>query len=130
MFNGFDECLLYYHTNELKLKNPSLTVYNINQLIEEKLELKTLLYKNFAPFAQIAPVPGTQNYYSRLYTQLYYSDLSYEDIMLNGQKKLLDENNLNEFDTSVEFEKFIKDVDKEISKNMNKPNFDEIWDKI
>ena len=132
MFNGFDECLLYFYTEEIPLKNPSLTYYNIYSLIKEKLELSTLVYENIEPYAQIVPLPGTQNSHSRLYTQLYYPDFNYEQIMLNSQKKFLDEEFLNPVETSKELEKFITDIDTEIytSKNKNRFNFDMIWENI
>lgn len=129
MFNGFDECLLYFYTDEITLKNPSLTYYNIYALIKEKLKLSTLVYENIEPFAQIVPLPGTQNNYSRLYTQLYYPGLSYQEIMLNSQEKFLDEDHLSEIETSEELENFIKDIDYEIfiNKTQNKFDFEEIW---
>ena len=132
MFNGFDECLLYYYTNELSLKNSSLTLYNINKVLKEKLELKTILFENIEPYAQITPLPGTQNNNTRLYTQLYFPDFTYEQIMLKGQEKLLDEDYLYDFETSEKLEEFIKDMDDEITntERSNTYNFDEIWDKI
>ena len=132
MFNGFDECLLYYYTNELSLKNPSLTIYNINKVLKEKLELKTILFENIEPYAQITPLPGTQNNNTRLYTQLYFPDFTYEQIMLKGQEKLLDEDYLYDFETSEKLEEFIKDMDDEITntERSNTYNFDEMWDKI
>ena len=131
MFNGYDECLLYYRTSEFPLKNPSLTCYQLNKLLKEKLELKTLLYENIEPYAQIVPLPGTQNNNSRLYTQLYFPEYTYEEIMLKSQEKFLDESHLKEFETSPKLEQFLKDLDKEISNSKNnKYNFDEIWNKI
>ena len=59
--------------------------------LKEKLELKTLLYENIEPYAQIVPLPGTQNTNSRLYTQLYFPEYSYGEIMLKSQEKFLDE---------------------------------------
>ena len=131
MFNGYDECLIYYRTNELKLSYPSLTCHNLYKLLKEKLELKTLLYENIEPYAQIVPLPGTQNSNSRLYTQLYFPEYSYEEIMLKGQEKFLDEEHLQEFDTSNDFEQFMKDIDNEIKNSENsRYNFDDIWDKL
>lgn len=128
MFNGYDECLLYYRTSEFQLNHPSLTCYNLYKLLKEKLELKTLLYEKIEPYAQIVPLPGTQNNHSRLYTQLYFPEYSYEEIMLKSQEKFLDEEHLKEFETSPKLEQFLKDIDKEISENNY--NFDEIWDGI
>jgi hypothetical protein len=131
MFNGYDECLLYYRTNDLKLSNASITCYNLYKLLKEKLELKTLLYENIEPYAQIVPLPGTQNSHSRLYTQLYFPEYSYEEIMLKSQKKFLDEEHLQKFETSKEFEEFLKDIDYKIkTTETNRYNLDEIWDKI
>lgn len=131
VFNGYDECLLYYKINILKLSNPSLTFYNINKLLKEKLELETLLYENIEPFAQIVPLLGSQNYYSRLYTQVYSPENSYEEIMLKGQEKFINESEIEEFETSADFQKFIKDIDKKISESANnKYDFDKIWNKI
>lgn len=128
MFNGYDECLLYYRTSEFQLNHPSLTCYNLYKLLKEKLELKTLLYEKIEPYAQIVPLPGTQNNHSRLYAQLYFPEYSYEEIMLKSQEKILDEEHLKEFETSPKLEQFLKDIDKEISENNY--NFDEIWDGI
>ena len=131
MFNGYDECLLYYRTHDLNLTNPSFTCYNLYKLLEEKLELKTLLYENIEPYAQIIPLPGTQNSHSRLYTQLYFPEYSYEEIMLKSQEKFLDKEHLQDFETSKEFEEFMKDIDHKIkTTETNRYNFDDIWDKI
>ena len=124
MFNGYNECLLYYRTHDLKLDNASFTCYSLYKLLKEKLELKTLLY-------EIIPLPGTQNSHSRLYAQLYFPEYSYEEIMLKSQEKFLDEEHLQEFDTSTEFEEFLKDIDHKIKNtNSNRYNFDDIWNKI
>lgn len=131
IFNGYDECLIYYRTNDLKLENASFTCYTLYKLLEEKLELKTLIYENIEPYAQIMPLPGTQNSNSRLYTQLYFPDNSYGEIMLKSQKKFLDEEHLENFDTSDDFETFLKDINDEIKNSENnRYNFDEIWDNI
>lgn len=131
MFNGYNECLLYYRTNDLKLSNASFTCYSLYKLLKEKLELKTLLYENIEPYAQIVPLPGTQNSHSRLYTQLYFPEYSYEEIMLKSQEKFLDEEHIQDFDTSKEFEEFLKDIDYKIKNTeTNRYNFDDIWDKI
>lgn len=132
LFNGFDECLLIYYTDEISLKNASLTYYNISELLKEKLELQTLIYENIEPFAQMIPLPGTQNNHSRLYTQLYHSDFNYEQIMQNSQEKFFNEEHLENFETSYQIDEFIKEIDAEInSKHPNeKYNFDKIWDKI
>ena len=132
MFNGYDECLIYYRTNEIELDHPSLTYYNIYKLLEEKLELKTILYENIEPYAQIVPLPGTQNKNSRLYTQLYFPENSYEEIMSKSQEKFLDEEHIQIFDTSDELEQFMKDIDAQITAqdSDNKYNFDKIWDEL
>ena len=131
MFNGYDECLLYYRTNDLKLDNASFTCYNLYKLLKEKLELKTLTYENIEPYAQVVPLPGTQNTNSRLYTQLYFPEYSYGEIMLKSQEKFLDEEHLQTFDISDDFEAFLKDIDNEIKNSeTNRYNFDKIWDKI
>lgn len=131
IFNGYDECLIYYRTNDLKLENASFTCYTLYKLLEEKLELKTLIYENIEPYAQIMPLPGTQNGNSRLYAQLYFPDYSYGEIMLKSQEKFLDEEHLENFDTSDDFETFLKDIDNEIKNSENnRYNFDEIWDNI
>lgn len=131
MFNGYDECLLYYRTNDIKLENASFTCYSLFKLLKEKLELKTLIYENIEPYAQVVPLPGTQNTNSRLYTQLYFPEYSYGEIMLKSQEKFLDEEHLQDFDTSKDFEAFLKDIDNEIKNSENnRYNFDEIWDNI
>lgn len=132
MFNGFDECLIYYRTNEIELDHPSLTYHNIYKLLEEKLELKTILYENIEPYAQIVPLPGTQNKNSRLYTQLYFNDNSYQEIMLKSQEKFLDEEHIQIFDTSEQLEQFMKDIDAQITAQDSdgKYDFDKIWDEL
>ena len=51
--------------------------------------------------------------------------------MLKGQEKFLDEEHLQEFDTSNDFEQFMKDIDNEIKNSENsRYNFDDIWDKL
>lgn len=132
MFNGYDECLIYYRTNEITLKHPSLTYYSLYKILEEKLELKTILYENIEPYAQIIPLPGTQNKNSRLYTQLYYPDNSYQEIMLKSQEKFLDEEQIVNFDTSEELEEFMRNIDAEITAqgSNNNYNFDDIWNEI
>ncbi len=132
MFNGYDECLIYYRTNEITLKHPSLTYHNLYKILEEKLELKTILYENIEPYAQIIPLPGTQNKNSRLYTQLYYPDNSYQEIMLKSQEKFLDEEQIVNFDTSEELEEFMRNIDAEITAqgSNNNYNFDDIWNEI
>lgn len=132
MFNGFDECLLYLYTNTLtSLNNASLTYHNISKLIKEKLDLETLNYENIEPYAQIVPLPGTQNNNTRLHTQLYFPEFDYDQTMKNGQKKFLDEEHLHEPETSDKLEEFIINVDNEIHKSKNeKYDFDKIWDKI
>ncbi len=132
MFNGYDECLIYYRTDEFPLNHPSLTYYNMSQLLKEKLELKTMLYENIEPYAQIVPLPGTQNNHSRLYTQLYFPDNSYQEIMSKSQEKFLDEDHIQDFETSEKLEQFMKDIDAEISDNGSdkRYDFDEIWDAL
>ncbi|RAP44751.1 MAG: hypothetical protein BZ135_07685 [Methanosphaera sp. rholeuAM6] len=131
MFNGFDECLLYYYTDEIALNNPSLTYYNIPALLKQKLDIPTLLYENIEPFAQLVPLPGTQNSNSRLYTQLFHPDFDYEHVMSNSQEKFLDESHLSPIEKSKELEQFIKDIDDEIDNTKTiKFNFNEIWEKI
>lgn len=132
MFNGFDECLLYLYTNTLtSLNNPSLTYQNISKLIKEKMDLKTLTYENIEPYAQVVPLPGTQNNNTRLHTQLYFPEFDYDQSMTNGQKKFLDEEHLHEPETSDKLEEFIINVDNEIHKSKDeKYDFDKIWDNI
>ncbi len=131
MFNGYNECLLFYYTDEINLKNPSLTCYNLYKLIKEKLEVKTLVYENIEPYAQIVPLPGTQNNNSRLYTQLYYPDFNYQEIMLNSQEKFLNSDHLDQIETSTKLNQFIGNIDLEISNTeSDRYNFDEIWEEI
>ena len=35
MFNGYDECLIYYRTNDLQLNNASITCYSLYKLLKE-----------------------------------------------------------------------------------------------
>lgn len=132
LFNGYNECLLLYHKKELNLNNPSLTYYNLLKLIQEKLELKTLIYKNIEPYAQLMPLPGTQNSYSRLYVQIYYPDYSYEEIMKRSQEKFWNPEDFIKPELSTKLHKFIKDMDNEIKGHERdlKFNFEKIWDKI
>ncbi|RAP51697.1 MAG: hypothetical protein BZ138_04630 [Methanosphaera sp. rholeuAM270] len=131
-FNGYNECLLYLPKKDLSLNHPSLTYYNLLKLVEEKLELNTLVYENIEPYAQLMPIPGTQNKHSRLYVQLYYASNTYEEIMNNAQNKFFDFEHLKEFQPSEKFHKFLKEMDKEVSKHEkdSKYNFDKIWDSI
>lgn len=132
IFNGYNECLLYLPKERLSLTNPSLTYYNLLKLIQEKLELNTLVYENIEPYAQLIPLPGTQNKNSRLYIQLYYPEFTYEEIMKNGQNKLFDSSHLKDFETSEKLHNFLIDIDNKITKHEHntKYNFDEIWENI
>lgn len=131
MFNGFNEILLFIYTENLNLKNGSLSCYNFYKYVGKKLNLKTLVYENIEPYAQVVPLPGTQNNYSRLYTQLFYPEYSYEEIMLNSQEKYLNTEHFNDFANSEKIEKFMYKIDEILSKNKDKKiDFDSVIEKI
>ncbi len=132
IFNGYNECLLYYPKKELPLTHPSLSYYNLLKLIQEKLELTTLIYENIEPYAQLIPLVGTQNKHSRLYIQFYYPDLDYEEIIKNSQDKFYNPEHAPNVEHSDKLHDFIIDIDKEIHAHEGnaKYNFDKIWDKI
>lgn len=132
IFNGYTEILLIYPKDELNLNNPSLTYYNLLKLIENKLELNTIIYENIEPYAQLIPLPGTQNKNSRLYVQLYYPDNTYEEIMKNSQNKNLDPDFLHEIEKSDKLHDFISSIDFEIQTHERdlKYDFEEIWNSI
>ena len=52
--------------------------------------------------------------------------------MLKSQEKFLDEEHIQEFETSEQLEQFMKDIDAEISDkdSDSKYDFDKIWDEI
>lgn len=132
MFNGYNECLLYYPKKDLKLKRSSLTYYNLLKLVQEKLELNTLIFENIEPYAQLVPLPGTQNKNSRLYVQLYYPDFSYKEIMKNSENKYFNTEYLTENEYSDKLHDFIISMDKETHAHErdSKYDFEEIWDNI
>lgn len=132
LFNGYNECLLIYVKDDLNLKNPSLTYYSLLQLLQEKLELRTLTYENIEPYAQLMPLPGTQNKHSRLYVQTFYPDFDYHEIMKNSQKKFFDPEQLNELKTSEKLHEFIVKMDNKIKGHEKdlKFDFEDLWEKI
>lgn len=127
VYNGFNECYLYVFTNELKLKNPTLTYYYFYKFIENYANIETLTYSQVSPFSQLISLPGSQNSNTRLYTKPYDIKFEYEDIIKNSESRTLESFDLKKNqDTSI-LEELLKTVDNEITKRLDEGKRN-IWD--
>lgn len=128
IFNGYDECQLYLFTNPFNIEEASLTCHNLYKALAEYLDLETLVYETIEPFAQLVQLPGTQNPYSRLYTQVCDINLKYKDVIKESEKSFFDTKDLEKLKPSEKFEEFLKDFNKKFLKEKNNPkiNYSEL----
>lgn len=127
LYNGFNECYLYVFTNELQLKNPTLTYYYFYKFIENYTNLETLTYSTVSPFSQLISLPGSPNSNTRLYTKPYDIEMEYKEVIKNSETRTLESFDLKKNqDTSI-LEDLLKTVDNEISKRLDEGKRD-IWE--
>ncbi|WP_455645185.1 hypothetical protein [Methanosphaera sp.] len=122
MFNGYNECYLYVFTNELQLKNPTITYYYLYKFIENYAETLTLTYSEIEPFSQLVTLPGSQNNNSRLYAKSYDVDSTYDDVIRNSENKLFEETYLDKNQDTSKLENLLKVIDDEITKQQVEGN--------
>lgn len=122
IFNGYSEGYLYIFTDELKLKNPTITFYYFYKFIENYADTVTLKYLNIDPFSQIVTMPGSENNYSRLYAKPFDITASYPAIIKNSENNILESIDLDKNQDTHALESLLKTVDDEISKRKSEGN--------
>lgn len=113
-FNGMNECSMYLYFDEIKLEYPTETFYVFQNLLENKLELKHLTYKEIEPFSQIIALPATQNMESKLYIKPYDVNWSYEEIISNSTDRNMNEIIPDKTQNSTKLESILKKIDEEV----------------
>ncbi|MBE6489004.1 MAG: hypothetical protein E7Z86_09865 [Methanosphaera stadtmanae] len=113
-FNGMNECSMYIYFNEIDFNYPTETLYIFQNLLENKLELKHLTYKEIEPFSQIIALPATQHLDSKLYAKPYDINWSYEEIIKNSTDRSMNNILPDKNQDSSKLESILKRIDEEI----------------
>ncbi|MCD7781165.1 MAG: hypothetical protein LUG89_00475 [Methanosphaera sp.] len=118
IYNGYDECYLYiYFSNNIKLDNPLVVYYGLQNFIMTSLDISTFYYSSVTnPFSQLVSLPGSQLNDTRLYIKPFDAEEEYYTILKKSENIDLEytyEDIINQ-DTSL-IESKLKELDKKIT---------------